>query len=218
MKGRTFAVCTLLMTAFFLGIAYGAVPGIDGKWKFVLDTPDGSRTSQAEFKLEGETVTGKWDKSDVKGTFVDGKLDLTFHLVVEEHNMEGDLAITAKLDGEKLTGEWSFLEYSGTLVATPASLPGLDGKWLFILATPDGERRVPADLKLEGDAVTGQWGGFEVKGTSSEGKLDLKFYIKAEAEDMEGDIALTGKLDGEKIVGEWVFTEYSGTFEATRGQ
>jgi hypothetical protein len=91
--------------------------GIAGKWDFVLDTEGGERKAPAEFTLDGDNVTGKWGGADVKGTFTDGKLDLSFPFTSDEAG-PGTLGIKGKLDGEALVGDWSFQTYSGTFKAT----------------------------------------------------------------------------------------------------
>ena len=90
---------------------------IAGKWHFVFDTEGGPREFDADFKLDGKTVTGKWDKkADVKGTFDAGKLDLEFPSTSEEVG-DGILKINGKL-ADVLTGTWSFQSYDGTFKAT----------------------------------------------------------------------------------------------------
>lgn len=96
-----------------------------------------------------------------------------------------------------------------------AMASALDGKWNFVLQTEGGERRAPADLKVDGTDVTGKWGGADVKGTFTEGKLELKFAFNSE-EAGPGTLEMKGALDGDKIKGNWKFEQYTGTFEATR--
>ena len=92
---------------------------LNGKWDFVFDTDDGERRDSAVFRLDGPTVSGKWGRSEsqVKGTFIDGRLELKFPFVSEEGGLQGDLMITGKLDGDKLAGSWEFSGYTGTFVA-----------------------------------------------------------------------------------------------------
>lgn len=83
----------------------------------MLDTEGGPRTSEAEFKLEGTSVSGRYDKStDVKGTFADGKLDLAIPINSEEAG-PGVLKLTGKLT-DVLSGNWSFQSYTGSFKAT----------------------------------------------------------------------------------------------------
>ncbi len=90
---------------------------ITGKWQFLFETEGGPRTFEADFKLDGKTVTGRWDKkADVKGTYDAGKLNLEFPSTSEEVG-DGVLKIDGKLT-DVLTGNWSFQSYSGTFKAT----------------------------------------------------------------------------------------------------
>ena len=75
----------------------------------------------ATFKVDGKNVTGTWGdkKTEVKGTFADNVLDLSFP--IESENGAGTLGIKAKLANNELTGNWSFQEYGGTLKATRAA-------------------------------------------------------------------------------------------------
>jgi hypothetical protein len=71
----------------------------------------------ALFKLDGGQVTGKWDTTDVKGTYKDGDLDLAFPLNSEEAGMTATFKVKGKLKDGKLVGNWEFSEYSGTFTA-----------------------------------------------------------------------------------------------------
>jgi hypothetical protein len=97
---------------------------VTGKWHFVFQTEDGERTFDPDFQQQDEQVTGKWGKSDVKGTFAGGKLDLAFPYNSDEVG-PGTLKIKGELKGETLTGTWGFQEYSGNFKATraPAAAP-----------------------------------------------------------------------------------------------
>lgn len=104
-------VCTLV-------VRLQAADDVTGAWAFVLNTDGGERQSNATFKVDGKTVTGTWaEKTEVKGTFADGVLELSFPLESSEAGA-GTLAIKAKLANDELTGSWTFLQYGGTLEAT----------------------------------------------------------------------------------------------------
>ena len=102
------------------GTAQGAATSNDltGRWHFTLNTEGGDREVDALFKVDGDQVTGTWDKTDVKGTYKGGDLDLAFPLNSEEAGMTATLKIKGKLKVDKLTGNWEFSEYSGTFIAT----------------------------------------------------------------------------------------------------
>jgi hypothetical protein len=95
-----------------------AAADVTGKWNFVLDTQDGERRTAAEFRLDGETVSGKWGETDAKGTYADGKLELSFPLNSEAGL--GTLKISGKVEGKQITGTWQFESYSGTFQAARA--------------------------------------------------------------------------------------------------
>jgi hypothetical protein len=96
---------------------------VSGAWAFVLNTDDGGRNMTATFKVDGKTVTGTWaEKTEVKGTFADGVLDLSFPFNSDEIGA-GTLALKAKLANDELTGTWSFQQYGGTLKATRVATP-----------------------------------------------------------------------------------------------
>ncbi len=105
------AVCAVMMTAAL------AAEGVSGAWRFVLDTPGGSRIQAAEFTVEGESVSGTWGRDKVKGTFREGELHLEFPLFSDEAGSSGTMVVDGKLDGAKLTGKWQWSQYSGTFVA-----------------------------------------------------------------------------------------------------
>ena len=93
---------------------------ISGKWHFVYQTEGGERENDANFKVDGEQVTGKYGSADVKGTFKDGELDLAFPYNSDEAGMTATLKMKGKLKDGKLTGNWQYGDYDGTFVATRA--------------------------------------------------------------------------------------------------
>jgi hypothetical protein len=98
--------------------APAATTDIAGKWHFTLNTEGGDREAEALFKLDGDQVTGRWDTTDLKGTYKDGDLDLAFPLNSEEAGMTATLKIKGKWTAGKLVGNWEFSEYSGTFTAS----------------------------------------------------------------------------------------------------
>ena len=113
MRYFRFLAAALLAACLVAGSA-----DLNGKWTFVFQTDDGERTSQAMFQTDGDKVSGKWEKADVKGTFVGGKLELAFPLTSDEAGMTADLKISGKLEGQTLSGTWQYGEYGGAFKAT----------------------------------------------------------------------------------------------------
>lgn len=108
-----------LLAAVTPGRAQTAKPAdINGAWHFVLDTPGGDRPSDADLHVDADgKVTGTYGKSDVAGTYTDGKLELAFNVDTDEAG-SGTLKISGTPEGDGLTGNWSFTQYSGTFKAT----------------------------------------------------------------------------------------------------
>jgi hypothetical protein len=106
------------------------------------------------------------------------------------------------------------------LAAAPAFCASdLDGNWNMTFNSDDGDRQVPATFKVENGQVTGRFAEKgDVKGTYSEGKLELKFPFVYEEGGLEGDLKLTGKVAEGKITGNWEYAGYAGTFSAAKAQ
>ena len=114
---------TSRLQAFFLALlltSAASAAGIAGKWQFVLQTGGGERQQAVELQLDGQNVTGKWAGADVKGTFVDNKLNLAFPFSSSEGGLSGTLKIVGTLADDQLTGDWDFEGHSGTFAASPA--------------------------------------------------------------------------------------------------
>ncbi len=113
---RILLTCVFLFTAGLL--LAQAASDLNGDWIFTFETEGGVRNAPASFQVDGTKVTGKFDKSDVKGTYEDGKLNLEFPLNSDEAGFTAIVKITGKMDDGKLTGSWSFGgEHTGTYVA-----------------------------------------------------------------------------------------------------
>ena len=116
---KFFAILAALAFAFSLPRASAQSDDLTGQWHFVIQTEGGERTADPTFQLEGQSVTGKWDKADVKGTFVSGRLDLAFAYHSEEAG-PGTLKIKGELKDGAISGTWEFQEYTGSFKATRA--------------------------------------------------------------------------------------------------
>jgi hypothetical protein len=117
---KSFAILAALAFACMLPHATAQSADISGQWHFVIQTEGGERTANPTFQLEGQNVTGKWDKADVKGTFSNGQLDLSFPYTSEEAG-PGTLKIKGQLKDGTLIGTWEFQDYTGSFKASRAS-------------------------------------------------------------------------------------------------
>jgi hypothetical protein len=119
MLKKFLAALTLTMAALlFVGLSVGQDnPTVTGKWHFVLQTEDGQRVFDPTFQQDGEKITGKWDKADVKGTFTAGLLALEFPVTSDEAG-PGTLKLKGHFDADALVGDWNFEQYGGKFKAT----------------------------------------------------------------------------------------------------
>jgi hypothetical protein len=119
---KKFLVVAVAMVCLIVGrqLVNAQDAGINGKWHFVMDTPGGDRLMDAEFTVAADgNVTGKWGKTDVAGTYKDGKLDLSFQTTSEESGQTAPLKLVGKLDDTgALVGTWEFSAYGGAFKAT----------------------------------------------------------------------------------------------------
>ncbi|HEX4169996.1 MAG TPA: hypothetical protein VHZ55_31400 [Bryobacteraceae bacterium] len=100
--------------------------------------------------------------------------------------------------------------------SAPAPAADITGKWHFVYQTDGGDREMEADFKLDGDKVSGKYGGADAKGTFKDGTLDLAFPYNSEEAGMTSTLKMKGKLKDNKLTGTWQFADYDGTFTATR--
>ena len=105
------------VVGFALSVVLQAATAVDGKWQFSLQTDGGPREVAVEMKTDGEQVTGTWDTTELKGTFKDNTLALSFPLASAEAGFTATLAVDGTLDGETLKGTWKFGDYGGTFTA-----------------------------------------------------------------------------------------------------
>ena len=96
--------------------ALTAAEDASGSWHFVLQTDGGPREADASFKVDNGQVTGKFGDADVKGTFKNGSLELSFPLNSPEAG-PGTLNIKGSLASGALSGNWEFAGYAGSFVA-----------------------------------------------------------------------------------------------------
>ncbi|MBM3763356.1 MAG: hypothetical protein FJW36_24350 [Acidobacteria bacterium] len=105
---------TILTMGMAVSLA-GAADTIAGTWDMTMETPGGERKASPTFTQDGAKVGGKWDASDVKGTFEGGKLELDFPLASGEAGYSAAFKVSAKLEEGVLKGTWSWATYGGSL-------------------------------------------------------------------------------------------------------
>jgi hypothetical protein len=113
-----------------------------------------------------------------------------------------------------LTGVALLVPFSAAKTAEGAA--SVAGKWHFVFNTDGGDRIFEPEFKLDGEKVTGKWAtDGDVKGTFTDGKLDLEFPMTSE-EAGPGTLKIKGTLADDALTGDWAFNDYAGQFKATR--
>jgi hypothetical protein len=103
------------------------------------------------------------------------------------------------------------------LLKTASAADPVTGKWTFVFDTEGGPREFAADLKLDGDQVSGRFAGkADVKGTFKDQKIDLAFPFESEEANMTDTLKITGKMQKNTLTGDWAFSHYTGTYTARR--
>lgn len=102
-------------------------------------------------------------------------------------------------------------------LGTVSASDPITGKWTFVFDTEGGPREFTADLKLDGDKVTGKFAEkADVKGTFKDQKINLAFPFQSDEANMTDTLTITGKLEKDTLTGDWGFSQYSGTYKAQR--
>ena len=113
-------------------------------------------------KTDGEQVTGTWDTTELKGTFKDSTLALSFPLASAEAGFTADLVIDGTLEDDALTGTWKFGDYGGTFTADEEAVAGRSvraaGSWHQAL-----QHQVTQHLSRRG-GETGRRSGLKIRG------------------------------------------------------
>jgi hypothetical protein len=102
-----------------------------------------------------------------------------------------------------LAPAWMALALSLTIPAAAAAQATLTGPWEVTIDSPQGATTIDADLKQEGEVLTGviisPMGTVELKGTFKNDELAFSYSLPLQGQNL--DITMTGKLAGETIDG-----------------
>src|SRR5688500_13216309 len=103
----------------------------------------------------------------------------------------------------RLAPAWMALALTLTIPAAAAAQATLTGPWEVTIDSPQGAMSIDADLKQDGEALTGvvtsPMGTVELKGTFKNGELSFSYSVPLQGQNL--DITMTGKLAGETIDG-----------------
>ena len=75
-----------------------------------------------------------------------------------------------------MTRRWWVLSVA-TIALIAQAAGNVSGKWHCVLQTEDGERVIEPICRQDGEKVTGKWRDGDVKGTFSNGKLNVEIPV-----------------------------------------
>ena len=97
----------------------------------------------------------------------------------------------------------ALLALSLALPAMAAAQANVSGPWEVTIDSPQGAMSIDADLKQDGEALTGMitspMGNVELKGTFKNNELAFSYSVPLQGQNL--DITMTGKLAGDTIDG-----------------
>ena len=97
----------------------------------------------------------------------------------------------------------ALLALSLALPAVAAAQADVSGPWEVTIDSPQGAMMIDADLKQDGEALTGMitspMGNVEIKGTFKNNELAFSYSVPMQGQNL--DITMTGKLAGDTIDG-----------------
>ncbi len=97
----------------------------------------------------------------------------------------------------------ALLALSLALPAVAAAQANVSGPWEVTIDSPQGAMSIDADLKQDGEALTGMitspMGNVELKGTFKNNELAFSYSVPMQGQNL--DITMTGKLAGDTIDG-----------------
>ena len=95
----------------------------------------------------------------------------------------------------------ALLALSLALPAMAAAQANVSGPWEVTIDSPQGPMSIDADLKQDGEALTGMitspMGNVELKGTFKNDELAFSYSVPLQGQNL--DITMTGKLAGDTI-------------------
>ncbi|GEM_PF-262033 len=222
---RLFSVLSVIPLALTLVVSAAAQSSsVAGEWDVVLNTPGGPRNMKANFKVDGEKLTGELKRENapaptpLQGT-IKGK-EIKFSYTVRYNDNELLITMFGNVEGDSIKGtadfsgqaqdEWSAKRASSATSAAAKAAPasaqsaGVTGDWELTINSPQGSSTAKASLKQDGEKLTGafksQRGELPIQGTIKGKEIKLTYTVKFQDQDLP--ITMTGQVDGDAMKGE----------------
>ncbi|MFN7946615.1 MAG: hypothetical protein U0Z53_14790 [Blastocatellia bacterium] len=224
----TSVLCLLMLPV--LAVAQSAQ--VAGEWDLTITSPQGSNTTRAVLKQEGDKLTGvfKGQRGELplQGSVSGKEIKVTFTVKFQDN----DLPITLKgnIDGDTMKGtadfggfaegDWSGKRAEAAAAAgAAASSEKIDvtGAWAVEVETSAGSGSPSFTFKQEGETLTGQYKGqfgeAPVKGTVKGNEITFSVEVS------QGTVVYKGKIENGMMKGTVSLGDLgSGTWTGKRKQ
>jgi hypothetical protein len=194
-----------------LGIAQ-AKPDPSGTWDLTIESPQGTRTTTAVLKADGEKISGVMKRQQgeipITGTVKGNEITLVYSIKFQDQDLKITLSGTADKDSMKgnadfggfAQGTWSAKRHQEG--AAPATSPSsgasnISGNWAFEVQTDQGSGSPSFTFKQDGEKLTGTY-----KGAFGEGPVEgtvkgnaISFNVKVNAQGQDVVISYTGTIE-----------------------
>ncbi|HWQ35315.1 MAG TPA: hypothetical protein VNQ79_20890 [Blastocatellia bacterium] len=206
---------------------------VAGEWDLTITSPQGSNTTRAVLKQEGDKITGVFrgqrGELPLQGSVTGKEIKVTFTVRFQDN----DLPITLKgnVDGDTMKGTADFGgfaegEWSGKRAEAAAAAGGaaassekidVTGTWAVEVETSAGSGSPTFTFKQDGENLTGQYKGqlgeAPVKGTVKGNEITFSIEVS------QGTVVYKGKIENGLMKGTVSLGDLgSGTWTGKRKQ
>jgi hypothetical protein len=220
-----------IMLALALQLLAQEKADVSGVWDLTIESPQGTHTPLATFKVDGEKLTGtlKGQRGEVPLTgtirgneikftytikFQDADLTITMIGTIDKDTMKG----TADFGG-LASGNWSGKRHQEEKPPATSDKIDITGTWVFTVETDAGTGSPTFTFKQEGEKLTGTYKGMfgeaPIEGTLKGNTINFSFKVIAQG--IEATIVYSGTVEKDSMKGTVKLGDLaSGTWTAKR--
>lgn len=225
---RSFRIFSAFVLLAIGGAATQAkAQNVTGEWDLTINSPQGSRTIKADFKQEGEKLSGvlKSQRGEVQVSGTVKGNEIKFSYPYSGDGLEFTITMTGSINGGVMQGkadfggfadgDWAANRPGGVAITAqhgPATIVAgsndVTGEWEFQVETAQGSGSPTFTFKQEGEKLTGHYKGLfgesPLTGTVKGNQIEFSFKVSGQ---LEGTVTYTGTIDGATMKGKAQFAE-----------
>lgn len=226
---RSFRIISaFVLLAIVAGAAAQAkAQNVTGEWDLTINSPQGSRTIKADFKQEGEKLSGvlRSQRGEVQLSGTVKGNEIKFSYPYSGDGLEFTITMSGSIDGGAMQGkadfggfadgDWTANRPAGVAATAqhgPAAVVtgpnDVTGEWVFQVDTAQGSGSPTFTFKQEGEKLTGHYigafGEAPVTGTVKGNQIEFSFKISGQ---LDATITYSGTIDGPTMKGKAQFGE-----------